>query len=157
MSNPLQKKIESLRGQIASTKATLDAASEALVRPEKAKEVAAEWVDHLAEEVGIDPGDFAQRPTVIPDALKRPEHVLQLLAWLDGDRIKEKLFAGIDALYQHHDGAVDGDATVSSAPKLRKRLFELEVEEERLIQEAESNGLAIQRRADANPEAILEA
>lgn len=157
MSTPLEKKIENIRAQIATAKETLDAASEALVQPERAKEAAAEWVDLLADEAGIDPGEFAHRSPDIPEALNRSEYALNLIAWLDGDRLKKKLFAGIDAFYKDHQGAVDGDDTVASAPKLRKRLFELEVEEERLIQTAESQGLVIHRRADADPEAILEA
>ncbi len=91
------------------------------------------------------------------DTLVQFEHKVNLgplLAFLFGDEIKQRLAAYVETL------DLPTGPTAEERPALIKKLdqeiLQLEIEEERLICEAESAGIQIARHPDAEPAVVLE-
>jgi hypothetical protein len=89
----------------------------------------------------------------------RSEHVRAIESWivrLAPDRVRQELIAA--ATHQAHEaggwGLPDAERKRAIAA-LEARVFDLELKEERLIEQLEDGGVDIARRADADPRAVL--
>ncbi len=76
-------------------------------------------------------------------------------AWLFEDALVKKLDAEIDAAADDTNALTDQDRKARIAAA-KKELLEVERQEEALIEAAKATGLTIQRRANADPRAILQ-
>lgn len=84
------------------------------------------------------------------------ESLAGYLCWLDPERMKQQLSAELEA---HADELCSDTPAKDRAVALKKaqtELAKLEREEERLIVEAQTAGISIERRPDVTPEVILE-
>jgi len=78
-----------------------------------------------------------------------------LLVALFPDLVKARLYSLLEAQAETLEcGPPSADRKTQRAA-LEKRLFECEIQEERLIEEAEAAGVEIYRRADVNPAAVI--
>lgn len=84
------------------------------------------------------------------------EPVAITLAALFPELIKQRLKATLAEAYQDGDGVGEPERR-ASIQAIDERIFEYEVERERLVDQAAAEGLYIPRRMDANPAAIIAA
>ena len=78
-----------------------------------------------------------------------------LLAWLNRDRLIERLEAEVDALADDTEALTDAERAKEDA-RLRAEILRVEREEEAAIVTAAAEGIAIPRRRNADPRAVLE-
>jgi len=78
-----------------------------------------------------------------------------LLARLLGPALVDLLVEEIDRAPEGRAPGLPSAARPAKLAELEARIFALECEEERLIEEAEAAGITIERRADADPCAVL--
>ncbi len=76
-----------------------------------------------------------------------------LFAWLMGDELKSRLDPVIDRLA---DGGITEAERADRLKEIDNKARMLEVREEQVISEAESAGMTIARREDADPRVVLE-
>lgn len=88
-----------------------------------------------------------------------PSDVEAVIVWTLGDQIRDRLRAGVTALYDDPVGTepLSPEDRTARIEQLQAEKFDLEVEEERILIEAEGKGLNLHRRADADPAAITAA
>lgn len=156
MKYPRGVELSKLRDRIDVLKRKIECASEMIVPLEKAHRRAQELVDDLAEAGAISGRVFSDADYTRP-RFDDSTDVLRLLAWVAPDLIKDRLKQTIDDFYGEFDGSFDSPDTHRSIAKDREALFLLEVEEEKLIMASHAEGIALARRADADPRAVLAA
>lgn len=78
-----------------------------------------------------------------------------LLAWLAGPALGEKLKAEINRFYATEPLALSPAERAARLAAIDTKILGFEFEEEDLIAEAESLGLELDRRLDANPAVVL--
>jgi hypothetical protein len=78
-----------------------------------------------------------------------------VLAWLFPDLVRQRLHTMLEQEAQTLECGPPAAERKAQRAKQEKRLFELEIQEEQLIEQAESQGLEIYRRADVNPAAVI--
>lgn len=157
--------VERIRSEIA---ALADAAKEARRAPipaSEAKRLARLQIDELAR-AGIPsvtqllnrggkigwPSDQVHGASVGAN-LTRGLDGLALLAWIGKDKLVERVEAEIDA--HAGDGALSADEKKFALLRIQDDTLALQRAEESLIEQAESRGVEIARRRDADPRAVL--
>ena len=128
--------------------------------PEDLKAMARTWVKQLASTVrpvldGTRKGEFRfafELPT--SDNVRIRGLSLGQLAWLVPDILTKKIEEFIDETVPS-EGAMPKAERDKQLAKLDDLILEIERSEERLIEEAQSRGLDVQRRMRADPRAIL--
>jgi len=148
--------VDKVRNRIVELKAKIKAAQKMQSTKAVAYERADSFVDDLAEAGGIDGGSFTDSEYSRP-IFRDSDDVIRFLAWIGRDQIKEKLRLAIDDNYAGYDGSLDIAETHIAIAADAEALFDLEVEEERLIMATEAEGQPIRRRTDADPRAVLAA
>ncbi|SRR5258707_290538 len=122
----------------------------------KAAEYVAGLAAGLATQVGVFQG--AVRVSVsLGNAIggMRPDHILAMMAWLDADKLVERLEAEIDATPEPALALPEAEK-VKRLQELVANLDQLERLDEALVVEAHVQGNeAVIRRPDANPMAVL--
>jgi hypothetical protein len=156
--------VDKLRSRIAGFRAEERTAANAPKTAADAKQIVRAQIAKIAEAGKIDPFDAieAGRPlkfaevvlqngagnwTRIPDAFST-------FAWLFKDQIIARLEAEVDAKADD-SAALDDETRAARIAEARREILSLEREEEAMVTLARSTGLAFQRRADADPRAIL--
>lgn len=156
-----------VRSEIAAAKGEVEQARAAPLPKSELKREARRYVERLAElgrpSITTHSGTFAiswqlglNTPISQTSRLQELGPVnpaLATLAWLDAGTMIRRLEQEIDALPQQ-DGIASTDRPRSVA-QIAERLLDLERGEEALIVAALESGLAVQRRPDANPLAVL--
>lgn len=158
------KKLAEIRAAIAETKSGLARLKTAALSLSDIEARVSDTVDAWASK--FDAG-YLGRAFASPGDLISPEDVdlacageaakgAVFAAWADPDGLKQKL---LDAArpYAAAKGAVAQDDRPAYARKLESTLYDLEVEEERLVTALEADGLDVFRRPDADPAIILAA
>lgn len=148
--------VEKLRKKIDVLKQKIEDAQEMRAPVETAYQRADQFVDSLAEEGVISGGIFDGKGWAYPN-LETPRKVLELIAWVDPEKVKQRLRSAIDDHYREYTGNIDTPEAHASIKADKEALFKLEIDEERLIQAAEAEGMPMNRRRDANPRAVLAA
>jgi len=173
MREGIASELDRLRGEIASRQDELESVDEGAVpKVEYAARVAA-WVDDLAGQFQRS-AEYQVSALRLPNPRPRdvellrvpvrgavgqsPEAVAEvdvgpLLAFLLGDAIKTKLAAVIEAS-AYIQGPPSGERDRMRA-EIEEELTRLEIQEERLVCQAEELGVHIARRAGVRPEIVL--
>lgn len=162
MSKNLPKEIEAIRSQIAQLKNELHQLRHAPIHPDDLPARVAEVVKTLAARV--DEGTLgalvaaSTPPGNQDDPLRAVCYVSDqpgiLHAWINPADLTKKLTA---LARPHATGTVPMAERPQLQADLERRLFGLEVAEEKAICEAESAGIEVFRRADLDPAIVLEA
>ena len=155
------KKLSEIRVQIADLKHSLETTKTAALPLADVEASINATVDNWASRFDA---DWLGRCFVSPDAIMTPESfetacsgeegkLAIILAWNDPAGLKQKL---IDAArpYAANKGMAQQDRP-AFIRKAEGKLFDLEVEEERLICQLEADGLEVFRRPAADPGIIL--
>ena len=78
------------------------------------------------------------------------------LCWLWGDRLAELIEQDLRAVYARPEAAsMPEGGRVAALARLDRDIAAAEIEEERLIRQAEAAGVTVDRREDADPAAVL--
>lgn len=158
-------RVEALRDQIAEIRDQIESAVDACVPVADALARVDEYVNAAARRAyaGNAAGRFEQQryhPPALMDeqgALSQRQ-AFEFIAWVDPETLRKRLHAEVKARYeQRGDTGITDKERRERTVKLTAQLFELECEEERAICNAETVGVWINRRTDADPRAILEA
>lgn len=167
MSKPIDHHgiVEALRLQIEEVRSQIEFAGEACVPLADALVRADEYVDTAARSAFANHavGAFEQQryhPPALMDVQGTPSQrqVFEFIAWVDPEALRARLHAVIKARYdQRGEVCITAKERRETIAKLTSNLFDLECEEELAICRAEAAGVWINRRADADPRAILEA
>ncbi len=156
----LHDELDALRLQVRNLKAKIAAVRNAPASPDEQHAALAGWIDSQAKSFAADMAgqfdglgtqslnDFSLLPPVWADTLL-PSRLSGLLCFLLRDQLHDKLAN----LLPH--GGTSLDKRLSAIATLETELFSVEVQEEELITQAESFGINLLRRADADPAAIL--
>ena len=80
---------------------------------------------------------------------------LEFYCWLDPDLIKARMTEAIDAFLAATPPGLPREERFRQLVEIDSQLFQLECEEEALIEAGEANGMEILRRADCDPRAVL--
>lgn len=155
-------KLAKIRGQIATTQAELAQADVAPVPLEVALSRADAQIEALQASYQPPVAEFTERgyrglELIHPDAHDLGREVVQFIVWTAPAKLRERLHSAIKAHYADLPEGVTDVARTKRKAELRTDLFRLEVGEEKLIMAAAAEGLQLDRRADVNPEALLEA
>jgi hypothetical protein len=160
----LSHQLAEVRARIADLNRQLSSAHDARVPQKVAVERLDAWLDTLAQrqhEKGLAVEfTFREQGSVsLFSPLFLDEQVESMFAWATGKLLRDRLIAELDALYATlpKGGALDVESRAQSETSLTAKLFDFEVEEERLIVAAEQAGMTLNRRPGANPAAILAA
>ncbi len=157
--------VDSLRTEITNVREQIETAAEACVPLSEALTRADEYIDTAAclAHANNATGAFEQQQYHQPALMEvygslNQRQVFEFVAWVDPEAVRSRLHAAIKARYeQRGDTGITGKELSERTVKLTAQLFELECEEERAICNAETVGVWINRRTDADPRAILEA
>lgn len=162
MSTP---EITAVRERIAETQAQITELENAPLPVSDARESARRTVERMAAKVaetGIGRSffaadGFAEDPIrgIVGAFGQQPDALGPLLAWLYPDALLAALGREIDAAAA---GMTSGPPLAKRPPlrkKLEKDLYQLGVEEERLIVAAEAAGTVVYRRPDVDPAIVL--
>lgn len=104
-------------------------------------------------------GNFAcgNAPRTVLGAIVTGDQVFDVMCWNAPEQMRDRLVSQFDAVYADGDEGMDPAKRAAELKKVRAQLFKVEVDEERLIMQAEQAGFRIPRRGDADPAAIFEA
>jgi hypothetical protein len=83
------------------------------------------------------------------------EQVADFVAWIDPERLKASLKAEVAAIYSGDAQEIDDEKRTQRLIEIESEIFMLGKREELAIVAAESEGILINRREDADPKAIL--
>ncbi|QCL72138.1 MULTISPECIES: hypothetical protein [Agrobacterium] len=147
--------LENIRSQVEDLKAERDAIERMPVDEATAHRRAEMWVSSAvthAMERAPSPSRFATDPgrwrlpgfDVLADALVAYQ----------GDVLASAMKQEISEIYQSEKGLTDAERAKRLAD-LDQSLLNAELSEEALIREAETSGITVNRRADADPRAVL--
>jgi hypothetical protein len=92
--------------------------------------------------------------TFSPQSFTTATDIPAVLAWLNPELFRERLCAQIDAMPKPTN-ALSTDDKRGRLKELKAQVYQLELQEEALIEKATDDGFEIARRADASPQAIL--
>ena len=154
-------KLQTIREQIADLKHSLESSKTAALPLSDVEASINATVDAWASKFDV---DWLGRGFASPEAVMMPESFETacageagkqaiILAWHDPAGLKQKLLAAARPY-----AASKGMATADRPAFIRKqeaKLFDLEVQEEKLVTELERDGLEVYRRPDADPAIIL--
>jgi hypothetical protein len=149
--NPIEA-VEAIRARIAELQAERRAIGNTPVTPPEAEAAIATYIERMAaryRDNGL-VATLAQRGRL--DSLNAGHNPEAFACFFFADRIKSQLMHAAEARL------ADGLAAGQRAQRLQEfddALLAAEREEETFIQAAEADGLAITRRADADPRAVL--
>lgn len=162
----LLSEIDRVRSAIQATRHELADLADAPLPASEAKQHATAAIAHMAQSFNLPALARAftspDRGTHAPDTVFRHANVLDirnehaglaLLAVALPDALEKALHRSIDE--QIGDAGVSATERAQRVEVLEQRLFELGCEEERLVCQAEDNGLTVYRRADADPACVL--
>lgn len=85
------------------------------------------------------------------------EQIVDLIAWLDPEKLKASLKAEVASIYSKGVHEIDDEKRAKRLAEIESEIFILGKREELAIVAAESAGILINRREDADPKAILAA
>ena len=156
------QKLAEIRTSIAETKSGLSRLQVAALPLADIESRIADTVAHWASKFDA---DYLGRAFASPGSVVTPEDVelacageaakgAIVAAWLDPDRLKARLLAAAKP-YAAAKGAVAQDDRPAFQRKLESALYDLEVEEERLVTQLEAEGFDVFRRPDADPSIVL--
>lgn len=148
--------IDELRIRIEEIKQTISARCSSLVPFDYAQERVDRFVETMAERGAPELAGFESREGVqtwIPPVTVGG--LLDFIAWLDPEAMKKRMKDEIKPLYEEEVADQPPADIAKDVAHAREKLFELECEEERLIQAAAEEGIHISRRIDADPRALL--
>lgn len=150
----LSGELHRIRDKITAAKDGLRSLDEAKTPRDHADAAIDRLIDTHAERGSLALGYIADGMPLPNNPSSRS--AFDLLCWLAPELVRAKCCAELDRIYAV--GQVqDPQAARSARSKLMGELFDLEVEEERLIMQAETLGFPLSRRGDADPRAVLEA
>lgn len=98
---------------------------------------------------------FRQWDSLVPGNDSAVTDLGPVLAALFHDLIRERLHGLLEKQAATMEAGPAPEERRKQRADLERRLFEAEVEEERLIERAEAEGIEIYRRADVNPAAVI--
>ena len=78
-----------------------------------------------------------------------------MLCWLLGNELKTKIAAAVADLPLADGDAIPAEDRQRVRLELERKVRELELREERLIRQAEAQGIILERRGDADPAVVL--
>ncbi|NKJ79643.1 hypothetical protein [Rhizobium leguminosarum] len=150
--NELASSLEAIRGAIISLKVELDQVDRAPASREEAIYRLKEWLASVASVPQIDllisrfvSSTYREPPSDIPAEIIAAAGIASLESFMT---------AAIDRRYAGVTGLSFEDRRMSRAD-IDHRLLELEMTEEAIIRSAESLGMDVLRRSDAEPRAVL--
>ena len=171
MRGAIESEITDLRERISATQGEIEALREAPVPKVEYVQRVSDWIDTQAAAFAVN-AEFSVSP--LREPFPRADHVgfgqlrvrgsdhgdsvaeadaAGLLCWLMGDAIKAKLSEAIAA------AELPEGAPAADRPRLRRdlaaQLDRMEINEERLVVEAQAAGIEVQRRSDVRPEIVL--
>lgn len=156
MASKRTTEVARIRSEIRVLQEKIEASEAMLVPMQAAIARASEMVDSWAESGAVDGRIFAETK-FSPPRLDEVRDVLKFVAWIDPAAVKDRLHRTIEDYYAAYQGSLDTPETRAQIQADRDALFKLEVQEEKLIVASEDDGEPIQRRADADPRAVLSA
>lgn len=132
------------------------------------------FITDLAAQARITADDFTRRAYEPPDLIPSEglnvtvqsglgwadvpfQKVSAVLALVAPGLLRTALENQVRAYYANRKPSLDSDARDAALADLDDKLFEIQVEEERLVEQALAAGLAVHRRPDADPRSILAA
>lgn len=158
----VRAQIEKVRTAIAETKAEAAEVKRAPVPREELRAAAEARVAMSAARWRPATGSLARGQVggsiALPDPLAgimAEDALVGLVARLFGPQIVELLVAEEERALAGRPSGLPAAERPGKLEALAERLFALECDEERQIQEAEAAGIQIERRADADPAAVL--
>lgn len=95
----------------------------------------------------ISPDGFLPAPTL-------PEHNIRL-GWLLANGVRELLGPAVEAAYATNETGIDDAERARQLAKIDDHIFDCELAEEAALRAAQEAGIAIPRRPDADPRAVL--
>lgn len=147
--------IDELRARIDEIKQTISARCSSLVPFDCAQERVDRFVEAMVERGRPEVGGFATREGrpawITPSTFSG---LLDFIAWVDPEAMKHRIMAEIEPLYEE-EAALPTASVDKEVARAREQLFELECQEERLIQAAAEEGIHVGRRIDVDPRALL--
>jgi hypothetical protein len=156
-------KLAKLRDLIAAAQDELERTDSAPVPLEVALARADAMIENLRASYSLPPvGTFTETtyrpPTLIhPQTFDLGQAITAFIAWLSPDELRKKLHAEIRSHYEDCPAAINDAARLARKDKLRKDLFQHEIDEEKLIMAAAADGLQFDRRSNVNPAALIAA
>lgn len=151
------QELEALRAEIVSSKAEIEATERASAPREEAIERIRAFVALEAARRPPAGKAFAHstpaRVTMLPYG--NSEEVLSWLAAAVPEKLEELFLADVDARLAEAPAGLPAAEREERVSLLEARLRSLEAREERLLREAETAGVELDRRADADVEIII--
>lgn len=152
----LKHAIDRIRSEIADLHRERERAKRAELPIIDRKRAARAYVDSLTKkgapqiiathdrfDVQFSPNSFTPKPDMAA-----------LLAWLHPDLFRQKLCEQIDSMPKPTN-ALSSDDKKARLKELKAQVYQLELQEEALIEKAADEGFELARRSDASPQAIL--
>lgn len=161
----LHERVAKLREEVPVLRRQIEQLDDAKLSKAEALRRVDEFLQSLRERHDLPAYSFTEPGSTFPrlvqcesfaNSRETADAVESLLAWLFPTVLREVLAARIEEAYVDGDG-IDATQRQAKLASARKKLLDLEIEEERLILRAEEAGLTIHRRHDADPRALLEA
>lgn len=147
-------KLQRIRVEISEAKSALQNLDLCLLPKEQAEAAAARFIAGHAQHGHIAASYFAagEELPLHPNKLDP----FAMLCWLVPDAVQQRFNEEIAKAYVDREW-MDPTQRARQRKELEKKIFELEVAEERLIVQSEQAGIPLTRREDADPRAVLEA
>ena len=153
--------VDETRTSLADLKAQRQAIAIAMPPQAEAEAFVDRFVDEVAAKRPFEPSWLAspnaQTFGLMQTLLESDRQLGQapLFFMLMGDTIRAALKAEVAKFYQGKTPGLSAAERAAKLDQLDAEIFEREVEEEKLISEAEDAGLQVDRRPDADPVAVL--
>lgn len=149
-------RLADLRAKIERLQIEISGVEEAPVDLAQAYARADAWVEKQTERCPIDAMEFLYTRQRFGLLYHQHEDVAALALWLDPQAAKKRLRDAIDQCYaaRGSEGLSDEQRRIR-LNKAKDELYELELAEERLIREAEAQGIELPRRSGADPRALM--
>ena len=160
----LRSEIDRIRGEIRKLNRERENVLAAPLPLKEAEERLGAWIDQQTDLAALpfrlaaftEPEPAKERPLHVDETGGRGGGVdlAPVLAALFGDTIKERLAAALKTMPDYEPGLPLAERPKKAA-ELDNQILELERQEEAIITQAETNGIRIARRPDADPRAVL--
>lgn len=115
------------------------------------------YIAGLADPNRQDPSRWSHADPSKPFGLPGNREDAAAWAWMAPDVIRDEMRAAFEAYYADNPPGLPSDQRPAALADVDRRLFDMEVREERLIAAANAAGASIARRGNADPKAILAA
>lgn len=152
----VSSEVDRIRGEIARLKETREAVMGGQRSLAEAEAMLDEALDRIAARFNPSATALLNPETTVADFVVgygTTDTPTEMLVWLHRDALKARFMSAMKDAAE--PGAVTAEDRRERVAKIDAQLFDLEQQEERLIEEAEEAGIEITRRPDADPRAVL--